>query len=62
MQHRRAGLHVTAGSDLLTDTDIPHGFGGEQVVLEGAVIPAARHPDVAAAQPVAQRGEHRRLV
>ena len=58
MQRRGPGLHEPGGIGLLTDAGIPRSFGGKQVVLKGAVIATARDPDVAAAQPLAQRGEH----
>ena len=38
------------------------GFGGQQVVLERPIVAAASDPDVAASQPLAQRGQHRRFV
>ncbi len=62
MQCRPAVAHVAVGIGLLIDADVPRGFGGQQVVLEGAVIATARHPDVASSQTVAQRGKHRGLV
>ncbi len=58
VQRRRAGGDVAAGIGLAADADVPHGLGGQQIVLEGAIIAAASDPDVAASQPLAQRGEH----
>ena len=38
------------------------GFGGQQIVFERPIIPAAGDPDVAASQPLAQHGQDRRFV
>ncbi len=61
-QRGRAGGDVTTGIGLAVDPHVPRGFGGQQIVLERPIIAAASDPDVAASQPLAQRGEHRRFV
>ena len=61
-QRLRAGRDVAAGIGLAVNSHVPRGLGGQQVVLEGPIIAAARDPDVAAPQPVAERGEDRRFV
>ena len=38
------------------------GLAGDQALLEGAISPAAHHPDIAGAQPVAQFRQHAELV
>src|SRR5215510_7416286 len=55
-------VHVAGGIGLLIDTDVACGFGGQQVVFEGAVITAARHPDIAAPKSLAQGSEHCRFI
>ena len=58
----RPGRDVAAGIGLAVDSRVPRGVGGQQIVLECPIVAAARDPDVAAPQPVAERGEHRRFV
>ncbi len=41
---------------------VPCDLGRQQVLLKGAIVAAAGDPDVAALQPIAQRGEHGGLV
>ena len=62
VQYRGAAGDIAVGIGLAADAGVPHGLGGQQVILEGAVIAAAGDPDAAASQPVAQRGEHGRFV
>ena len=62
MQRRSPGLHELGRIGLLADAEVPPRFGGQQIIFEGAVIAAAGYPDVAAAQPLAQGGEHGDLV
>ena len=61
-QGRRPGRDVAGGIGLAVDSHVPRGLGGQQIVLERPIVAAARDPDVAASQPLAQRGEHRRFV
>jgi len=62
MQRRSPGLDELARIGLLGDAEVPSRFGGQEIILKGAVIAAARDPDVAAAQTLAQHGKHGDLV
>ena len=62
MQRCGTVVQVAGGIGLLIDTDVACGFGGQQVVFEGAVITAARHPDIAAPKSLAQGSEHCRFI
>ena len=53
---------VAVGVGLIPDADVLRRLCRQEVVLEGAVVAAAGHPNVAALQPIAQRGEHGGLV
>jgi hypothetical protein len=58
MQRSRAADGVTLRIGPAVKTDVPPGFGGQQVVLERPIVAAASDPDIAAPQTPAQRGQH----
>jgi hypothetical protein len=58
MQLCSSELHEPGRIGILANAEVPPRVGGQQIIFEGAIIAASGNPDVAAAQPLAQRGEH----
>src|SRR3954451_25323741 len=64
MQQTGTASEIAFGVGLAADTSSRHPsrLRRQQVVLKGAIVTAAGHPNIRPAQAVAQRGKHGRLV
>jgi hypothetical protein len=48
VQYRCASFDEAGGIGLLSDADVPNGFGSKQVILKSPIIAAACDPDITA--------------
>jgi len=64
MQQASSGSDVALGIDLAANAGRRRSgrLLGQQIILEGAMVAATRHPDVRATEPVTQDGEDGCLV